>query len=135
MAFFFILRKPPTLSDRRKYVVEFVKPTPTWGSQAFVWQSDQSTMHVLSRYINRFKILFYIKTYKPKNVIENAKTQKFWKNEDNKRTRLSLDEKKKILLLLEDIPDLGMIKASKLVSAKMEKEIGRTVLQSMVSKH
>ena len=57
------------------------------------------------------------------------------KNEDNKRTRLSLDEKKKILLLLEDIPDLGMIKASKLVSAKMEKEIGRTVLQSMVSKH
>ena len=42
-------------------------------------------------------------------------------NEDNKRTRLSLDEKKKILLLLEEISDLGMTKAAKIVSAKMEK--------------
>ena len=56
-------------------------------------------------------------------------------NDDNKRTRLSLDEKKTILLLLEEIPDLGMIKAARIVSAKMEKEVGRTVLQSMVTNH
>ena len=51
---------------------------------------------------------------------------------ENKRVRLSMDEKKNVLLLLDEIPTLGLRKAARIISEKLNKKIGTFIMNNVV---